>query len=253
MFPLLKASIVRRNVSVVECKILYLSIACKRCSRAMDIEIGSTLPKDSTNILHCTTCKGVIKIETLFYLVSNSNRETLSKVVCRGGDATAKEVAYAFTCECGSTYNGKSSITTDHNCYNCHLNMYVNIKGLKITVDAGGREEKDKEKDKDKGRGGDVMAVCSHYKKSNRLFIFPCCNKRYSCDICHNEEEEHPAVMAKKMVCGVCGCEDTVKRECGKCHSNLTNTSSSSRFWEGGKGNRNKETLSKGDKRKYRK
>lgn len=38
-----------------------------------------------------------------------------------------------------------------------------------------------------------MKGTCKHYKKSKRWLRFSCCNRIYPCDICHDEQSDHPS------------------------------------------------------------
>jgi hypothetical protein len=74
--------------------------------------------------------------------------------------------------------------------------------------------------------------------------------KCFPCDTCHDASEDHPAVWANRMLCGYCGLEQPFSSKPCSCGSLLAKSSSMTRFWEGGKGNRNTRALSKNDSKK---
>ncbi len=74
--------------------------------------------------------------------------------------------------------------------------------------------------------------------------------KCFPCDTCHDAAEDHPAVWANRMLCGFCGLEQPFSSKPCSCGSQLAKSSSMTRFWEGGKGNRNTRALSKNDSKK---
>ena len=70
---------------------------------------------------------------------------------------------------------------------------------------------------------------CEHYKRRCAL-VAPCCNKVYSCRLCHDEVEHdaQPDVKQKhkvdrravqEMVCLVCDARQPVAGECAQCHA----------------------------------
>jgi len=93
---------------------------------------------------------------------------------------------------------------------------------------------------------------CKHYKNSHRYFRFPCCGKGYPCDECHNDNErEHDMQMAKNMICGFCSAEQKISSECKRCGKQVAKVGTKSRFWEGGKGTRDKKNMSNKDSHKF--
>lgn len=36
---------------------------------------------------------------------------------------------------------------------------------------------------------------------------FPCCGRAYPCDVCHDENQDHPMELATRMICGYCAKE----------------------------------------------
>ncbi|KAM0674053.1 hypothetical protein GVAV_002571 [Gurleya vavrai] len=106
----------------------------------------------------------------------------------------------------------------------------------------------DKKEKKTIGKELPNHGTCKHYSKSKRWFRFPCCGLLFPCDICHDEKSDHVFVLANKMVCGLCGKEQSVKKEC-ECGNKIGGKST---FWEGGKGTRDKSKMSKKDSKKYK-
>lgn len=101
--------------------------------------------------------------------------------------------------------------------------------------------------------------ACKHYLHSYRWLRFPCCGRRFPCDLCHeqNVDDGHEAKWATRMVCGFCSIEQSVAQRCSACGKKLTTTASrpegrNTRYWEGGKGQRDKKMLSKNDSHKFR-
>ncbi|KCZ78808.1 hypothetical protein H311_00151 [Anncaliia algerae PRA109] len=94
------------------------------------------------------------------------------------------------------------------------------------------------------------IVTCTHYKESKRMFIFPCCNTPYTCPLCHDKNEAHKYQWAYQMICLVCNKRDNVKDICSCGYEHIKKKSA---FWEGGKGKRDKTTMSKKDSKKYKK
>ena len=59
-------------------------------------------------------------------------------------------------------------------------------------------------------------------------------------------------ILAKNMICGFCSYEQTIKDQCMRCGKLLTKkTSLGGKHWEGGKGCRNQQFMSKKDSHKF--
>lgn len=84
---------------------------------------------------------------------------------------------------------------------------------------------------------------CKHYKKSFKFYIFPCCNAKFECDICHDDNMDHKAQRADKMICGLCFKLQNV----GICCEQKQNG-----HWNNGQGCRNKLTMNRKDSKKYK-
>lgn len=41
---------------------------------------------------------------------------------------------------------------------------------------------------------------------------FPCCGRAYPCDVCHDEDQDHPMELATRMICGYCAKEQVKAR-----------------------------------------
>ena len=59
---------------------------------------------------------------------------------------------------------------------------------------------------------------CQHYKR-RCLFVTPCCNKKYSCRLCHNEAEDHELDRSSidLLVCSQCHFQQKVSAHCTQC------------------------------------
>lgn len=145
------------------------------------------------------------------------------------------------------------------NCRNCHakLTLLIDLFRLDVlTTDTLGEAKvvgRPVSTDKvhlTKGMPLPKHGACSHYRKSMRWFRFSCCKRVFPCDRCHDAEMSHIAEAASRMVCGACSREQNFTDECKFCGANYTIRRT--RFWEGGKGARDRKTLSRKDPRKYK-
>ncbi|KAJ0069478.1 hypothetical protein NL108_008277 [Boleophthalmus pectinirostris] len=86
-----------------------------------------------------------------------------------------------------------------------------------------------------KGKPLPDKGACKHYRQSHRWLRFPCCGRAYPCDVCHDEDQDHPMELASRMICGYCAKEQSYGKACVSCGSMMTRGSHSS-HWEGGQG-----------------
>jgi len=100
--------------------------------------------------------------------------------------------------------------------------------------------------------------TCRHYRHSRRWLRFPCCGRRFPCDLCHEEATDgHEMKWAGRMVCGYCSVEQSLGEKCTACGKTLATSATRpsgrrSAFWEGGEGQRDKSRLSKRDPHKFK-
>ncbi|KAI5180364.1 hypothetical protein NEOKW01_0668 [Nematocida sp. AWRm80] len=238
---------------------LELQYKCNRCNsnRKVNIGKGLDLKNDSLEVFHCPKCHGTQKIETLFHLIitTGENRNNITKL-------ETQDIFGVFVS--GATFTGICSecstlnrLETDH-IYRCQCGTHLGIQTKQVktgiyrlfplkSIRKGGTPINQTMNILLKTTG-----TCKHYKKSTRIFIFPCCNERYPCDICHDVTETHKCILAKRMICGLCGTEQPVGPKCTMPTCNKSLVKITSQFWEGGKGNRNQMTMSKKDSKKYK-
>ena len=51
-----------------------------------------------------------------------------------------------------------------------------------------------------------------------RWLRFPCCGRRFACDLCHEEQTDgHEMKWAQRMVCGYCSTEQPLGEQCKHC------------------------------------
>lgn len=153
---------------------------------------------------------------------------------------TANVTGFLFSCTCGVFYYEQSS-NVNFNCFDCNSKISINYENV-IIKPVKNKNTQIKASQIEKNKPLPDNGTCSHYKKSFRWFLFPCCGNLYPCDICHEENEEHPLEMAKKILCGFCS---NYKCDC-------ESKKGSSAHWNGGKGTRDKTKMSKKDKQKYK-
>ncbi len=58
-------------------------------------------------------------------------------------------------------------------------------------------------------------------------------------------------ILAKGMICGYCSTEQPIKDSCNKCGNMVTKVGVKKAHWEGGKGCRDKKSMSNKDSHKF--
>lgn len=214
----------RRNVLLFFAESISAEVECSRCSKRDSIS-------SSDGEVSCKKCRSRISISYCpavdAHYLGNVSFDNCRLVVFN----TCK---FVFACECSAYFEAKS----DNMRVSCRCGKMLVLRVIFVRLKAA--------------KAGDLpgKGTCKHYKKSFRWFRFPCCNNLYPCDLCHDEEQKHVAETAKRMVCGLCKKEQSVKSNC-ECGMDLK--SKKTAFWEGGKGNRDKTTMSRKDRKKYKK
>lgn len=223
----------KKNVFIFTCKRISVTAECSRCK---SINVIS----ESAECRKCATPLGLTFVPVFDPAYLGFLALKRCSFVC------FNPTEYQYSCsECQSNYETRPIGVKDpyvFRCYHCSADIRIKLERLDFM--------QKKEYNLKAGTELPSKGTCRHYKKSQRWFRFSCCNSLYPCDICHDEESGHPHEEARRMVCGLCSKEQSVKSEC-ECGMSLKKTAS--RFWEGGKGNRNKATMSRKDTKKYSK
>lgn len=231
--PNLKFDADNKNVLVFTCKNINITVSCSKCSFISSVADMETCPKCSSQI--GITYVPIFNPQYLGYLGTR-----------RCSFISFNPTKYQFSCvHCQVNYESPEIGVNQpyiFNCYDCFTAIRIKVCSINYI----------EKKDYNLKPGTELpnKGTCKHYKKSFRWFRFSCCNSLYPCDICHNDLANHPVEEAKRMVCGLCSKEQSVKKECD-CGMSLNTVHK--QFWEGGKGNREKATMSKKDTKKYRK
>ncbi|KAI5147709.1 hypothetical protein NEAUS04_0686 [Nematocida ausubeli] len=250
---------IAKHVQAFKINKAVLSVFCKRCNTLNIKTVGGDdmdIKKNTKTRFNCIKCTGLLTIDSSFHLIvpEGENRNNIMRLECSGlYNASIRSLTINCICS-GCSAVSLLDLNKKHQCScGCMLevmqdrsNPFMEVIHQNLTS-------------RSMPAKGDVPALlktggtCEHYKKSSRIFIFPCCNTRYACDVCHNKHESHAAERASRMICGKCGVEGPVSPVCGSsiCKASLTGKASS--FWEGGKGSRNKVTMSRKDSKKYSK
>lgn len=229
--PNLRYDVSKTNILLFCCLNPSVVVKCSNCNEVLALS-------SSTSCKKCGICVGFVYVPVI-------DSEFLGFLQLRRCEFVCfNPMKYQFSClECHKAHESGEVSTGEvcvQKCYGCFRELKIKVNKLEYYQK---RDVKVKEGNELPGRG-----TCKHYKKSFRWFRFSCCNSLYPCDICHDEQSGHKSQTADKMVCGMCSKEQSVKKECD---CGMSVVKKHTQFWEGGKGNRNKATLSKKDSRKY--
>ncbi|MES1913121.1 MAG: hypothetical protein MHM6MM_005346 [Cercozoa sp. M6MM] len=102
------------------------------------------------------------------------------------------------------------------------------------------------------------LGACKHARRSRRWFRFTrCCGRAFPCSQCHMDAtpvdelcQEDESQRASRHICGRCCHEQSVSvGTCTQCGESLVDTRTT-RYWEGGKGARDRSKMSKNERRK---
>lgn len=217
----------RKNILFLLIEKFLVEVECTKCSKRIEMLCNSELKCKCGNILKIKY-EPEIKDHYCGFIEFIGSKFVIFK-----------SLKFIFSCLCGEYYESRND--TNRLKFKCGLNLLLRVIFVRPKIKSGFFL---------KGKNLPGNGTCKHYKKSFRWFRFPCCNNLYPCDICHDENESHVNEMAVKMICGLCSKEQSVKNNCD-CGNDLKKKKSA--HWEGGKGNRDKFTMSKKDKKKYRK
>lgn len=250
------------NTELLELISLCITIKCERCKETKDVmnlKSTSCEPGFQARREVCKKCSTPLGINYRKQLMhSNSVRAGyLDLEGCRIVDILPSN--FLPTCSgCSTTYPVPGLVSVRGEsctgiCRGCHRKMSFKIPEVRLLlVSASSRADRAPVRTKVRENLGIVAGQelprrgrCQHYGKSYRWFRFSCCSKVYACDKCHNEASDHSNEHANRMICGHCSREQNYRPEdCGICHASLIKKVSSG-FWEGGKGTRDRNKMSR--------
>ena len=81
-------------------------------------------------------------------------------------------------------------------------------------------------------------ALTLHIDLSRRWLRFPCCGRRFACDLCHEEQTDgHEMKWAQRMVCGYCSTEQPLGEQCKHCSKRIASSAkgaigATTRHWQ---------------------
>lgn len=108
--------------------------------------------------------------------------------------------------------NNINNIDKKNSCKNLSM-TFSNCLKINPSINKNSNLSKIKIKNKNKIENG-IIDKCEHFM-GNYIPIFSCCEKSYSCYICHNIKENHEYVISDRVICLIC--KNIYKGN--KCHS----------------------------------
>ena len=271
------------GIELLTITVLSLSVKCLRCKTTFDISNiepsltnskadGTSASTTSTRSESCPKCCSSLELTfTPQLLHQHSIRAaTVEATGCTIADMHPS--TFQPTCSACSTPfpspPGMTSVRGDtpiQVCRSCHAKMSFTIPEVKfLRMSAMSRDPQSLPARKPKRENLGVSAgtplpsngTCAHYTHSYRWFRFSCCRRVYPCDRCHDAAESHANERAERMLCGWCSREQRFRPEdCGFCTRSVIRRrrgGGAARFWEGGKGTRDRGLMSRKEKRKYK-
>ncbi|XP_078374133.1 uncharacterized protein LOC144657650 isoform X1 [Oculina patagonica] len=256
------------NVSTLRGNRIVLTLECNRCRQRIDQQLSVSGPVSK----QCTRCASVFAVNyrpAIIHLFS-SVLGYLDLDGCLPFDVVLPESELMLGCLHCSKETSVKGLQYGANrswCTHCHTKLGFHIQSTRfqeLQISATATASLKKSKDSSalskpkkppssgikEGQPLPANGSCKHYKKSFRWLRFPCCGKCYPCDLCHEEKEDHEMKYATRMVCGFCSKEQPYSQQpCSGCKAAVTKSRSA--HWEGGKGCRDKVTMSRNDDKKY--
>ena len=277
------------NIALAEITQIKLLIKCLKCQKVAFESFYMRLNKKDTIFYFGTTCprcnNEIFSIFKSIFLHENNLSEAGIIYIIGGTVIDFLPSTFTLNClKCNESKNVKLRTGglhfNDNKCRKCNLELNFFITGVSISLtyisnldflekcqiinfqkfnfqikDDVNLDNYIKRCDKviQEGKPLPDNGICKHYKYSFRWFRFGCCNKLFPCDVCHDEDSNHKSEFAKTIVCGFCACEQSQNNKvCQKCGKAFTRMDQGKKFWEGGKGMRNKALMSSKDSHKFK-
>lgn len=252
------------NTATVTPQQITVCLQCNRCKVTADL----TLTGRTACSAQCEKCNAGINAafrpcmihhysDVLGYL--DLHNATASDLVLQDCDLTVGCLSCSQEIPVESVFYGQ---TKEFNCENCHSKLSILVESTRFqyiqprpsnkTGPSAVSYKTIRDPAVQKGKPLPDKGTCKHYRQSHRWLRFPCCGRAYACDVCHDENQDHPMELATRMICGFCAKEQPYGngKPCVGCGSMMTRGTRTS-HWEGGLGCRNKVKMSRNDRQKY--
>lgn len=252
------------NTATVTPQQITVCLQCNRCKVTADL----TLTGRTACSAQCEKCNAGINAafrpcmihhysDVLGYL--DLHNAIASDLVLQDCDLTVGCLSCSQEIPVESVFYGQ---TKEFNCENCHSKLSILVESTRFqyiqprpsnkTGTSAVSYKTIRDPAVQKGKPLPDKGTCKHYRQSHRWLRFPCCGRAYACDVCHDENQDHPMELATRMICGFCAKEQPYGngKPCVGCGSMMTRGTRTS-HWEGGLGCRNKVKMSRNDRQKY--
>ncbi|ETW36684.1 hypothetical protein PFTANZ_02642 [Plasmodium falciparum Tanzania (2000708)] len=261
---------------------LYKALICNRCCNTFDVT--STSKEACQIICTCVNCSNsaVVEVYRNICFMENTCVCILKFNQCSLMDLLTAD--YSVNCESCGRKNLFKNVTSGKeinvNCQKCFSKLEFKYKDISFDEPINANNESLKkiddminklftkkkstkkavptasnnlkiEKTKNMIKINNIEVkdgACKHFKKSHRLFKFPCCNKIFPCPTCHDLNSNHECDIAKRVICGFCYREFSDDEVC-ICQRDKK-LKKGGKFWE--VRCRNAITLSRNDSKKYK-
>ncbi|XP_056908780.1 uncharacterized protein si:dkey-24l11.2 isoform X1 [Takifugu flavidus] len=252
------------NTATVVAQRITVCLQCNRCKVNADLTLTGRTPCTA----QCDKCSADINAAFRPCMVHHYS-DVLGYLDLHNAapaDLVLQECELIVGCLTCSQENPTENLsygqTKEFNCEHCHSKLSVLAESTKFQFipprsnKAGPNaltvNYKVRHPAVQKGKPLPEKGTCRHYKQSHRWLRFPCCGRAYPCDVCHDEDQDHPMELATRMICGYCAKEQPYgnAKPCITCGSMMTRGVRSS-HWEGGLGCRNRTKMSRNDRQKY--
>eukprot|EP00002_Diphylleia_rotans_P001314 TRINITY_DN10737_c0_g1_i1.p1 TRINITY_DN10737_c0_g1~~TRINITY_DN10737_c0_g1_i1.p1 ORF type:complete len:742 (+),score=125.05 TRINITY_DN10737_c0_g1_i1:92-2317(+) len=259
------------GISVLQCLILNLQVICNRCQSKYDISLSGTTSQ--SKFVQCGKCHYPATARFLPKL-AHANDSCIGNIDQLYNMSIFDVLPSSFrgSClECPKVSIKVPDMLAGRHfsrvCHECHKTMSFTFEKATVGIiksqltgeDApppeakAGLQRKRIPKDSSLKVGTPLPknGTCKHYSQSYRWLRFPCCGKAFPCDDCHNEESDHIAEWATRMICGNCSRESSYYANkicvCGQQFGKV----GSKAHWEGGHGCRDRSRMSRKDPKKF--
>ncbi|XP_036391147.1 uncharacterized protein si:dkey-24l11.2 [Megalops cyprinoides] len=256
------------ETATVVAKQITVTLQCSRCKVTADLTLAGPLPCTA----QCEKCSSGISA-TFRPSMLHRYCSVLGYLDLHGAvpvDLVLQDCELEVGCLSCSKEGPLQSLSygqrKEVNCQHCHTKLsllaestrfqYIQPRSRDLagrgnaTQNRGGRYPRDPAIQR--GKPLPEKGTCKHYRQSQRWLRFSCCGRAYPCDVCHDEDQDHPMEMATRMICGHCAKEQAYSngKPCISCAGMMTRGAHTS-HWEGGQGCRNRVKMNRNDRQKY--